>query len=78
MHEKVTPLKAWLKRTKTKQVDMYEKLGIGRTTFSSIASGHNKPAARTAFKIERLTNGEVQAEDLYKGLREELEAMEED
>jgi DNA-binding transcriptional regulator YdaS (Cro superfamily) len=55
----------FLKRMSVKEFSEY--MGYSRTHISAIINGHLKPSNGLAKAIERVTEGQVKAEELLKG-----------
>lgn len=57
-------LKKYLDNNKITITDFAKKIGIHRNNLSRIINGNHFPSRTVAYKIEKLTSGEVTAESL--------------
>lgn len=57
----MTPLAQYLHREKLTQSAFAERLGVRQSFVSRLIRGEAKPSLGTAFRIEKLTGGEVPA-----------------
>jgi len=68
-------LKQWLVKNNQSQRSFSFKLGIHWRHLSHILKGTRHPSVKLAFKIEKLTNGEVSALELLKRKEESWEEL---
>lgn len=61
--QSIHPLAAWRNANRMTQVALAEKLGSTRWTINSIETGRRRPSFALADAINRVTDGEVTAND---------------
>jgi len=68
-------LKTWLLNNRIYQREFAYSLGIHWQHLNGVVNGSRHPSVKLAFKIEKLTNGEVSALELLKRKEESWEEL---